>query len=285
LMDVLNAEENININANANIAQVASNNNNTPKIKINDDTTKIHYAATGFEEAALHYLPATQLSTLPLSTIKKKLRQTRSVQKYGTQFHNIIGQIENMNEIDKALATLEKAWVLAIRFDTVMFETGKPTTNKTQQYFYIQKTIRGNGGPILIELDYTRGSNQKYKKNGQKGNCLKCSQLGHYAKNCKNKNKTKLTNIEEEPNQLSQAITNNSLELMQVEENQEQLLRFNSKINSYDVWILLDGEASRNFIDESFVSRNKFITITSSFLLVELADGRKTTTNKTIDIT
>ncbi|CAG8518292.1 5791_t:CDS:2, partial [Racocetra persica] len=108
-----------------------------------------------------------------------------------------------------------------------MFSTGRPSANKLQQY-YIQKTGKSNsGGPTPIELDYASSSSNNYTKNKQK-----------------------LTNVEDETNQPSQTITNNSLELTQ-----------------------------------EFVTRNKLITKTNTSLTVELADGRKATTNKIVDIT
>ena len=67
------------------------------------------------------------------------------------------------------------------------------------------------------------------------------------------KPKQNLANIEDENTQQQQA-ANNSLELTHVEMNQEQLLHFNGKINGHPAWILLDSGASRNFIDEKFVT-------------------------------
>jgi len=46
----------------------------------------------------------------------------------------------------------------------------------------------------------------------------------------------------------------------------------------------LDSGASRNFIDEKFVKQSRLITKVISPILVELADGRKTETNRIVDI-
>ncbi|CAG8811577.1 31604_t:CDS:2 [Racocetra persica] len=84
LTDALNIGENA--NTNTNIAQlVPNNNNNTPKISIRIPNYKGE----------------------PQENILKKLRQTESVQDYRIQFRNIIGQIEDMNEIDKVTYFIE----------------------------------------------------------------------------------------------------------------------------------------------------------------------------------
>ncbi|CAG8768663.1 5927_t:CDS:1, partial [Acaulospora morrowiae] len=41
--------------------------------------------------------------------------------------------------------------------------------------------------------------------------------------------------------------TTSDAEFIHIEENQEQLLRFNDKINGRPAWILLDSGASKNF--------------------------------------
>ena len=86
----------------------------------------VHYAATGFKEAALHWfvnkVNSSQTDPFPdwdtfkkelkgafqppnyqhyLRTQLKTLRQITSVQEYGMRFRNIIEQIENINELDK----------------------------------------------------------------------------------------------------------------------------------------------------------------------------------------
>ncbi|CAG8704405.1 14907_t:CDS:2, partial [Racocetra fulgida] len=106
----------------------------------------------------------------------------------------------------------------------------------------------------------------------KKGNCFK------------SKRKQKLTNIKDEPNQPPHTITNNSLELTQVEENCKWLLKFNGKINSHSAWILFDSGAFHNFIDKDFATRNKLPLKTVSPLSVKLADGSKAQMDKTFNI-
>jgi Retrotransposon gag protein. len=84
----------------------------------------------------------------------KQLKQTGSVHEYGVQFRNIIGQILNMEELDKvsyfidglkaatkmevnyqAPETFEDAWKLAIHYDTAMFGLGKPGNGKFSSFF------------------------------------------------------------------------------------------------------------------------------------------------------
>ncbi|CAG8661701.1 33666_t:CDS:2, partial [Racocetra persica] len=188
--------------------------------KINDDATKIHYMAMGFEGAAfcLPSILASQLLALLSSATQKATP-------------------------DWVPATLEEAW------------------RKWEL--------------TPMELDYTRNSssNHKYKKNRQKENCFKCGLPGHYAKNCRFKNKSKLTNIKEKAEPIPYNVTNNSLKLIQVEENHKQLLRFYDKINGHPAWILLDSRASCNFINKNFIICYKLIPKTISFLTVKLADG------------
>ena len=130
--------------------------------KIEDEQLRIHYAATGFEGAALHwYLNRVQAANTAkqqhvftdwatfanalrtafqppnhqqyLRQQLKKLRQTGSVQEYGMQFRNLLGQIEGMGDFDQvayfidglkpatqmevsyqAPTDFETAWTLAI---------------------------------------------------------------------------------------------------------------------------------------------------------------------------
>ncbi|CAG8701413.1 1916_t:CDS:2, partial [Racocetra fulgida] len=71
----------------------------------------------------------------------------------------------------------------------------------------------------------------------------------------------------DEPNQPLHIITNNSLELTQVEKNCEWLLKFNGKINDHPAWILLDSGASRNFIDKDFATQNKLTLNTETMVI------------------
>lgn len=111
--------------------------------------------------------------------------------------------------------TLDKAWAFAICFNAAMFRLSRHNTSKPQQC-YILKTSKENSGPMLMELDFVGSThnNKKHEKSSQKGNCFKCGQAGHYARNCRVKNKSKLTNIEDKSTQPSHDITNNSLELI-----------------------------------------------------------------------
>jgi retrotransposon gag protein len=93
---------------------------------IKDEGNMIHYAATGLEDAALHwFVNKVKDTTGPaftdwanftkalkdafqppsyqhyLRTQLKTLRQTSSVQEYGMRFRNLIEQIDTMNELDK----------------------------------------------------------------------------------------------------------------------------------------------------------------------------------------
>nr|CAG8654876.1 13500_t:CDS:2 [Entrophospora candida] len=49
------------------------------------EATQVNYATTGFKDAALH----------------RRLQQTSTVQEYISQFQNLVGQIEDMGELDQ----------------------------------------------------------------------------------------------------------------------------------------------------------------------------------------
>ena len=91
---------------------------------INDAPTRIYYAGTGLQGAALHwYLQKTTIANAftswddfanqlraafepphyqqHLHKQLKQLRQTGSVHEYGTEFRNLVGQITAMEELDK----------------------------------------------------------------------------------------------------------------------------------------------------------------------------------------
>ena len=96
-----------------------------------------------------------------------------------------------------------------------------------------------------MELDHIERTYQQYNKRNDKKLffkeiCHSCGKVGHYVKDCRSKPKAKVTSIEEPPK---------DIELTHIEENKEQLLYFNGKINGNSAWILLDSDASRNFVD------------------------------------
>ena len=67
-------------------------------------------------------------------------------------------------------------------------------------------------------------------------------------KDCYSSLKAKVNQIKSEDD-----ISSSSAEFVRLEENKEQLLHFNGKINGKSAWILLDSGASRNFINKKFV--------------------------------
>src|SRR6185369_8311332 len=323
---------------------------------ITNESMQVNYATTGLKDAALHwylnkvvgnnnvppyntwmeFANAMKVAFQPpnyqqyLRQQLKKLRRINTVQEYTSQFQNVVGQIENMEELDqvtyyidglkpatkmevayRAPDTLEQAISHAIRYDTAMFGTGKPASNNrhTKQFKaprnnnhydnhnnnhnhnnhnnHDNSNNNNNGKFVPMELDRF-----ETPRKPQRGNCFKCGNPGHYARNCRSKPRPNLTNLEDiqqqqqhqHQHQQQQPPVNNGLELSQVEENRERLLRFNGKINGHNAWILLDSGASRNFIDKEFVNRNCLTTKTVSPISVELADGRKTKTDKIVGI-
>src|SRR6266511_1768300 len=182
--------------------------------------TRINYASTGLEGAALHWylnkVSAAGTGTNAFASwdefereLKaafqppnyqhhlrqqlRRLKQTGSVQEYGAQFRNLIGQIDDMAEIDKVTYfleglkpatrmevayqspdTFENAWALAIRFDTAMFGPSRFNPNKSQQsqHRFTSKTQKPNfnSGPIPMEIDYVGASSSNYNNNNNNGN-------------------------------------------------------------------------------------------------------------------
>jgi hypothetical protein len=177
----------------------------------------------------------------------------------------------------QAPETLEDAWKLAIRYDTAMFGLGKPQmkSNMSRKPQYTQR----NRGPHPMELDQVetkksyssqqRRNPPSYEK--RKITCYNCGKEGHIAKDCRSSSKAKVNQIESEEDTSS-----SSAEFVRLEENKEQLLHFNGKINGKSAWILLDSGASRNFINKKFARQHKLPQIeTTTPFTVELADGRK----------
>ena len=216
----------------------------------------------------------------------KQLHQTGTVQEYGMAFRNLLGQIDDMAEADKIAyfvegmkpatrmevsyrspATFEEAWTTAVKYDLAMYGVGKQSARRNEQQkpkSFSKSNSSQNRRPYIPAPMYTSDNRQtvpmeldqlderKKQEMMKKGLCFKCGRSGHRARDCKVM-KAKFNQIEtEEPESSS-----SSAEFVRLEENREQLLRFNGKVNGKPAWILLDSGASRNFIDKKFVQENK----------------------------
>src|SRR5579884_4246575 len=278
---------------------------------ITDEKTQVQYAATSFTDAALHwylnrckanndatpfenwdtFVTALQEAFQPphyqqhLRRQLRLLRQTGSVQDYGTKFRNIVGQITDMSALDQityfieglkpatkmeisyqAPETLEDAWKLAIRYDTAMYGQGRPlglpSRNNNNHCSQNSHRSHQNNGPIPMELDQAeshynnRRNNNNQKNNKPKGTCYNCDKPDHFAKNCYSKPKAKITNIEDKQEESSSS-SYERVEFTHLEDNRERLLKFNGQVNGKPAWVLLDSSISRNFVDEKFVQRTK----------------------------
>ena len=136
--------------------------------------------------------------------------------------------------------TFEETWEMAVKYDTAMFGTTCPSSS------YQSPAGKPYNKPIPMELDQAEYRKKPHSSSSikKKITCYNCEKIGHIAKECRSKPKAKVASIEE-PIQ--------EVELTHIEENKEQLLRFNGRINGHPAWILLDSGASRNFVDENFV--------------------------------
>ena len=185
----------------------------------------------------------------------KKLRQTGTVQNYGLQFRNLVGQIENMGDLDqvayfieglkpatkmevsyKAPADLEEAWEIAIKYDTVMFGLEKPYAGNSSRQQPPPGKGNGSGNykptssATPMELDQAETWKPKYNNrynNNNKGkwvkreeNCNSCGKPGHWARKYKSKSKAKVATIEKQPPIYNNSSTSGA-ELTYLEDNKE----------------------------------------------------------------
>ena len=183
----------------------------------------------------------------------QRLKQTTSVREYTTTFLELVGQLNHIDEDDKVVyytnglksqtrmeltykvpRTLEKAIDLATKFDNALWNERNRGSfgdnkfrNKGQNFGMKEKKFK--------KTDYQRN---KYEEKGEsstkpapkfqgkpKGTCYVCGKVEHFAKDCP-KRQGKVNNMEEE--EKSQG--NYSLELARIENNHNQLLRFNEKV-------------------------------------------------------
>src|SRR5438105_3839598 len=99
--------------------------------------------------------------------------------------------------------TLEDAIKQAVRYDTAMFGTNRPYTNKNsqQKHSHYRKTNNNNNDSSSMELDQAETSNRKsYNQNNNqksfKGKCYNCGKQRHMLRNCKSP-KARITNIKD----------------------------------------------------------------------------------------
>ncbi|CAG8804612.1 28034_t:CDS:1, partial [Dentiscutata erythropus] len=77
--------------------------------------------------------------------------------------------------------------------------------------------------------------------------------------------------LEDQP----ETIVNQQMKLTHLLTNQKGLLCINDKINGNPVQILIDSEATRNFIDKKFAEQNNLFISTGKEIYIELVNGAK----------
>jgi len=189
---------------------------------ITTEATKIQYATLGFRDAALSWWLQKKISAgtgaepynawaLFITGIKaafqpvnfqqylriqlRKLKQTGSVQDYTTRFLNLMGQIEDMSDVDQVIqyteglksatqmevaynspATLEDAIDRATRYDRAMW--GKASNNNNNSRSrpnnnnnHHRPSPKDDGGPIPMDLSYlgeNKGNRSRNRTNYQR---------------------------------------------------------------------------------------------------------------------
>lgn len=351
---------------------------------ITDGAIKIRYAVMGFKDAALSWWLQKKISAgnnepyngwatfiaglktafqpanfqQHLRVQLRQLKQTGSVQDYTVRFLHLMGQIENMNEMDQVIqyteglksstrtevaynapATLEDAINRATRFDRAMW--GKSTNHYSSPNPRPNKprTTADPGGPGPMELGNVNRNRTNYQRNkysdnksnisnnnphkntfynntkgsynnSSQGNsnsqvkvCFYCKNPGHIMKDCRKRQKAKVSNIETQPKetiswdnkikqlqdqlrneQMGDYPSNSNIEFNNIEESRKQLLRINGEIDGKSVWIMIDSGATENFISESFVEKHKMNYQIVKNLPVQLADGHHKTINRMVKI-
>ena len=158
----------------------------------------------------------------------KAVKQSGHIQDYVYKFRNLVGQIEEMGQLDQVMhfveglkpvtrvevnyrapKTLADAIDIAITYDTARFGPGRVTSsnyssnnqgyNRNQNYGQQQRR-QNYDGPQPMELDNInrRNNNGNQRQNRmtdeeknrlrQENRCFKCKEVGHQSRNCPTRN-------------------------------------------------------------------------------------------------
>jgi transposase InsO family protein len=220
----------------------------------------------------------------------QNLKQGRSILTYVTQFRDLIGQIENMTELDKvhffveglrhktkqelhyrSPTTVSDAVHIATKFETAQFGT-EGTGSKSSHYFDQSRPREGNSsrplrnhgggrqstfGPIPMELDALVRDRSAIK-------CFSCGNPGHIARNCQKKRHgvgQERNSVHDSGSKRSGTKKLNNLELLdsafmsQIKAESEYLSFVSGYIKGVPVKFLVDTGATNNFIYMSEAKR------------------------------
>ena len=243
------------------------------------------------------------------------LKQAKSVQEYVNKFRSLILEIPGITEdekIDRFIrglkekirmevelrepTTLNETIRISDRYDTITFKYHKqqPESIRKSQETPVYLV------PASIELDnykFTKLTDQERDRLLKTGACFFCRKPGHMAYSCpmkkakksmqktstkefkKPKNSTnskKVKKSKEEASDVSTVESNNGLDVHD-EHYDSDLLVIKGYVGKISARILIDGGASRSFISDSYVKKNKLKTSKKIHGIVDMADGSQQT--------
>ena len=232
--------------------------------------------------------------------LRKKLRmlkQKGSVQEYVFEFRNLMGQIEQMHELDqiqhfveglkaqtrakvnyKAPPTLEEAIRIAVNYDSAMYGVGRYTMEPRKIFKNLEPS---NSQVVPMELGAIQRQPTK-EECKQLGLCFICFRKGHTARFCKNRpqstaQKTLATvqqSLGEDPqeDQMFNAAENFMFSLG---EGAAPLFYLDGLLNNFPIRVMIDSGASNDYISSKILYKIGASTEPTQASNLTIADGKQ----------